>query len=120
MSLERDWPPPTTDYWANDKRGDPLFVVTAEANAGLTRMLPRCWVKCASFWARSDALRWSLTVGWSPQLFRELLALDFDILTYRKGRTRRIAEARFTSRKARLDGPCASSKENFASARSLA
>jgi hypothetical protein len=24
----------------NDKRGDPLFVVTAQANAALTRMLP--------------------------------------------------------------------------------
>ena len=28
------------DYWVNDKRGDPLFVVTAEANAALTHMLP--------------------------------------------------------------------------------
>src|SRR5438874_272619 len=27
--------PATTDYWVNDKRGDPLFVVTAEANAAL-------------------------------------------------------------------------------------
>ena len=32
--------PATTDYWVNDQRGDPLFVVTAEANAALTRMLP--------------------------------------------------------------------------------
>ena len=31
--------PATTDYWVNDKRGDPLFVVTAEANAVLTKML---------------------------------------------------------------------------------
>src|SRR5213595_1000276 len=42
--------------------------------------------------------------GWSPKLFRELLAWDFDLLTYRKGRTRRIAEARFTPHKAKLDG----------------
>jgi prepilin-type processing-associated H-X9-DG protein len=27
--------PATTDYWVNDRRGDPLFVVTAEANAAL-------------------------------------------------------------------------------------
>jgi transposase len=32
--------PATTDYWVNDQQGDPLFVVTAEANAGLVRMLP--------------------------------------------------------------------------------
>src|SRR2546426_2855431 len=31
--------PATTDYWVNDKKGDPLFVVTAEANAAMTRML---------------------------------------------------------------------------------
>jgi prepilin-type processing-associated H-X9-DG protein len=31
--------PATADYWINDKRGDPLFVVTADANAKMTRML---------------------------------------------------------------------------------
>jgi hypothetical protein len=31
--------PATTDYWVNDRSGDPLFVVTAEANALLMRML---------------------------------------------------------------------------------
>ena len=33
--------PATTDYWVNDKAGDPLFVVTAEANAGLVEDAPR-------------------------------------------------------------------------------
>jgi hypothetical protein len=32
--------PATSDYWVNDMRGDPLFVVTAQANAGLVTMLP--------------------------------------------------------------------------------
>jgi hypothetical protein len=27
-------------YWVNDQRGDPLFVVTAEANAAMVKMLP--------------------------------------------------------------------------------
>jgi len=31
--------PATTDYWINDQKGDPLFVVTAEANAAMTQML---------------------------------------------------------------------------------
>ena len=30
--------------------------------------------------------------------------MGFDILTYRKGRTRHIAEKRFTRHKAKLDG----------------
>ena len=32
--------PATTDYWVNDAEGDPLFVVTTEANKGLVKMLP--------------------------------------------------------------------------------
>jgi prepilin-type processing-associated H-X9-DG protein len=32
--------PATTDYWVNDESGDPLFVVTAEANASLVKILP--------------------------------------------------------------------------------
>jgi hypothetical protein len=42
--------------------------------------------------------------GWSPKLFRELLAANFDVLTYRKWRTRRINESRFRRHKAKLDG----------------
>jgi hypothetical protein len=97
--------PATTDYWVNDKRGDPLFVVTADANAALTRMLP---IVLREVRQLLGPKRRATVVfdrgGWSPKLFRELMTLDFDILTYRKGRTRRIAEARFTSHKARLDG----------------
>src|SRR5437667_11920421 len=33
-----------------------------------------------------------------------MLALGFDLLTYRKGRTRQIAEERFTKHQGRLDG----------------
>ena len=32
--------PATTDYWVGDARGDPLLVVTADANDGLVKMLP--------------------------------------------------------------------------------
>ena len=39
--------PATTDYWVNDTHGDPLFVVTAEANAGLVKMLPVLLPRCA-------------------------------------------------------------------------
>ena len=32
--------PATTDYWVNDAEGEPLFVVTTEANEGLVKLLP--------------------------------------------------------------------------------
>ena len=32
--------PATSDYWVNDAAGEPLFVLTAEANAGMVKMLP--------------------------------------------------------------------------------
>ena len=32
--------PATSDYWVNDSAGDPLIMVTDEANAGLVKMLP--------------------------------------------------------------------------------
>jgi DNA-binding CsgD family transcriptional regulator len=97
--------PATTDYWVNDQRGDPLFVVTAEANAAMTKML----IPVVSEVRELLGSRRHSTVvfdraGWSPGVFQELLAMDFDILTYRKGRIRRIAEKRFTLHKAKLDG----------------
>ena len=97
--------PATTDYWVNDQRGDPLFVVTAEANAAMTKMLIPVLGEVREF---LGSRRHSTVVfdrgGWSPKVFQELLAMGFDILTYRKGRTRHIAERRFTLHKAKLDG----------------
>jgi len=108
ISLERDWlPRRPPDYWVNDQRGDPLFVVTAEANAALTRILPAVLGEVRKLLGpKRRATVVFDSGGWSPKLFRELLALDFDILPYRKGRTRRIAEARLTQHKAKLDGRC--------------
>jgi hypothetical protein len=97
--------PGTTDYWVNDQRGDPLFVVTAEANAAMTRMLiPVLTEVREMLGSRRRATIVFDRGGWSPKLFVNLLAMGFDILTYRKGCTRRIAEKRFIVRKAKLDG----------------
>jgi len=97
--------PATTDYWVNDQRGDPLFVVTADANAGMTRMLIPVLSEVREL---LGPRRHSTVVfdraGWSPEVFQDLLAMGFDILTYRKGRIRHIAEKRFTLHKAKLDG----------------
>lgn len=96
--------PATTDYWVNDKKGDPLFVVTAVANAAMTRML----LPILEGARKLVGPRRRITIvfdrgGWSPVLFQKLLE-TFDILTYRKGRFRHISEKRFVLRKARLDG----------------
>jgi len=97
--------PGTTDYWVNDKKGEPLFVVTAEANAAMTRMLVPILEEVRNL----IGPRRRVTIvfdrgGWSPKLFQKLLAMGFDILTYRKGRVRRTAEKRFVWRTAKLDG----------------
>ena len=42
--------------------------------------------------------------GWSPKLFRQIVTMGIDILTYRKGRCRRVAEKRFVLREARVEG----------------
>jgi DNA-binding CsgD family transcriptional regulator len=96
--------PATTDYWVNDQKGDPLFVVTAEANAAMTRMLTPILEEVRNLLGP----RRRVTIvfdrgGWSPILFQKLLE-TFDVLTYRKGRFRHISERRFVLRKARLDG----------------
>lgn len=97
--------PGTTDYWINDQKGDPLFVVTAEANAAMTRMLVPILKQVRNL----IGPRRRLTVvfdrgGWSPRLFLTILEMRFDILTYRKGRFRKISENRFILRKAKFHG----------------
>jgi transposase len=97
--------PATTDYWVNDKKGDPLFVVTAEANASMTRMLEPILEEARKVVGSERRI----TVvfdrgGWKPRLFQKLIEMELDILTYRKGRVRHISEKRFVLRKARLDG----------------
>jgi len=96
--------PATSDYWVNDSSGDPLFVVTAEANAGLVRMLPGILAQ-----VRTLVGKRRLTVvfdrgGYSPKLFQQILAAGFDLLTYRKGRYPRIPRKRFQTCRTRRGG----------------
>jgi len=105
MTRTRIAGPATTDYWINDQKGDPLFVVTAEANAAMTRMLVPILQEVRNLLGTKRRL----TVvfdrgGWSPKLFIIILGMGFDILTYRKGRFRHVSGKRFVSRKAKLEG----------------
>jgi len=96
--------PATTDYWVNDAIGEPLFVVTAEANAGLVKMLPAVLNEVRALLGERR-----LTVvfdrgGWSPKLFAKLVAAGFDLLTYRKGRCPRLPRSRFCEHQGVIDG----------------
>jgi hypothetical protein len=87
--------PATTDYWVNDAAGDPLFVVTAEANAGLVKMLPPVLDEVRTLVGERRVTVVVDRGGYSPALFLHLITAGFDILTYRKGRLRRIPRSRF-------------------------
>lgn len=96
--------PATTDYWVNDSAGEPLFVVTAEANAGMVKMLPPILAQVRGLVGERRVTIVFDRGGYSPQLFQQILAAGFDVLTYRKGRVRRVPKSRFHKRVATIDG----------------
>jgi hypothetical protein len=96
--------PATSDYWVNDRDGEPLFVVTAEANAGMVRMLPPLLAEIRALIGERRITIVFDRGGWSPKLFRDIIDQGFDILTYRKGRSPTIARSRFRDHSALIDG----------------
>lgn len=95
--------PGTSDYWVNDAGGEPLFVVTAEANAGMAKMLPPLLTEIRGLVGERRVTVVFDRGGWSPKLFRDVIAQGFDILTYRKGRSRRLARGRFSDHAGVID-----------------
>jgi len=96
--------PATSDYWVNDSAGDPLFVVTAEANAGLVRMLPGLLQQIRTLVGQRRVTVVFDRGGFSPKLFQQMLAMGFDLITYRKGRSRHIPRQRFHLCRTRREG----------------
>ena len=96
--------PASTDYWINDRSGDPLLVITGEVDAALTKALPRLLREVRDLVGKQRVTIVFDRGGWSPKLFGAMIKDGFDVLTYRKGRCRRIDERRFTIRRAELDG----------------
>ena len=97
--------PAATDTWVHDARGEPLLVVTSEVNGQLTQVLEPIL---------ADVRRWlpegrRVTVifdrgGFSAPLFARLIAAGFDVLTYRKGKSRKLPRKRFSRQRQTLDG----------------
>lgn len=96
--------PATSDYWVNDAEGVPLFVVMAEGNAGLVKMLPTVLAEVRLLVGERRVTVVFDRGGWSPQLFQRLVSEGFDLLTYRKGRVRRVPKSRFRKHSAVIDG----------------
>ena len=96
--------PATTDYWVNDRAGDPLLLITGDVNAALTKAFPNLLKEVRAVLGVRRATIVFDRGGWSPKLFRTMIQDGFDILTYRKGKGRLINERRFVHRRAKLDG----------------
>jgi transposase len=94
----------TSDYWVNDTAGDPLFVITAEANAGLVKMLPGILEQVRPLVGERRVTVVFDRGGYSPKLFQQILAAGFDLLTYRKGRYPRIPRKCFGPHRTRQNG----------------
>ncbi len=97
--------PGTTDYWVNDQRGQPLLVITAEANEGLSKMLTPVLAEVRGIIGDQRVTVAFDRGGWNTKLFKTLVKENnWDILTYRKGSTRRVARKSFRTHKIKIDG----------------
>jgi transposase len=96
--------PASTDYWINDRSGDPLLVMTGEVDAALTKALPRVLREVREVVGERRVTIVFDRGGWSPKLFATMIKDGFDVLTYRKGQCRRINERRFIRQRAEFDG----------------
>jgi len=96
--------PATTDYWVNNTAGDPLLVLTAEANASLAKMLPLILKQVRQLVGDRRVTVVFDRGGYSPKLFQQILAAGFDLLTYRKGRYPRIPRKCFRPHRTRQNG----------------
>jgi transposase len=96
--------PATTDYWVNDRAGDPLLLITGDINGALTTAFPNLLREVRAVLGERRATIVFDRGGWSPKLFHTMIQDGFDILTYRKGKGRLVNERRFVHRRAKIDG----------------
>lgn len=94
-----------TDTWVHDAGGEPLLVVTSEVNAKLTQVLEPILedVKHLVPPGRRITVIFDRG-GYSAKLFARLITSGFDIITYRKGKARKLARSSFAKRRRKIDG----------------
>ena len=97
--------PAATDTWVHDADGEPLLVVTSEVNAPLTQVLEPILADVRRL--VGDARRMTVIFdrgGFSPKLFARLITAGFDVITYRKGKVRKLPSGRFAVERRKIDG----------------
>ena len=65
--------PASTDYWINDRSGDPLLVITGEVDAALTKALPRLLREVRDVVGERRVTIVFDRGGWSPKLFSTMI-----------------------------------------------
>ena len=105
VTAKRISAPGTTDTWVNDAAGNPLFLVTSDLNAGLTKMLPVVLAEAKAIVGEGQRLTIVFDRGgYSPKLFADLAGAGFDLLTYRKGVKEPVAQDAFEKITFEVDG----------------
>ncbi len=98
--------PAATDTWVHDAAGEPLLVVTHEVNVQLTqvlepilddvrRLVPEPKRRITVIFDRG---------GFSPKLFARLIDEGFDVITYRKGKVRKLPREQFAVQRKKIEG----------------
>lgn len=94
-----------TDTWVHDANGEPLLVVTSEMNAKLTQVLEPILDDVKRLVPKERRI----TVifdrgGFSAKLFQRLIEKGVDVITYRKGKTRKMPISMFQRQRQKIDG----------------
>ncbi len=97
--------PAMQDMWVHDGDGCPVLCVTQEAHPSLAAALPPLLEA-----AREVVGERRVTIvfdrgGWSPDLFKTLVASNADVLTYRKGASEPVPASWFEPRSGRPTEP---------------
>jgi prepilin-type processing-associated H-X9-DG protein len=88
--------PATLETWIGDANGDPIFAVIAPPSASTAAEVRRLLPKLRELVdGRATTIVFDRG-GWSPDLFADLAANNFDVLTYRKGKIRPEPASAFT------------------------
>jgi len=93
-----------TDYWVNLCNGQPLLVVHAPANEGLTQMMRAVIEEVKLVVGDRRGMIVFDRGGWCKGLFRMLMAEGFDLLTYRKEPLSPWGPERFGDYSSKIDG----------------
>lgn len=97
--------PAATDTWVHDAHGEPLLVVTSQINAKLTQVLEPILADVRRL--VGDGRRMTVIFdrgGFSPKLFARLIESGFDVITYRKGKVRKLSSEQFAAQREKIEG----------------